>query len=65
MLFSLIRNGGGIIEAVFYILSSLVVIFLTLPIHEFSHGFVASKLGDPTPNIRADLPLIRLLILII
>ena len=57
MLFSLIRNGGGIIEAVFYILSSLVVIFLTLPIHEFSHGFVASKLGDPTPKYQGRLTL--------
>lgn len=30
------------------ILGSLIVIFLTLPIHEFAHGFVAYKLGDPT-----------------
>ncbi len=31
-----------------YILSSMAVIFLTLPIHEFAHAFVADKLGDPT-----------------
>ncbi|MEE0839097.1 MAG: site-2 protease family protein, partial [Acutalibacteraceae bacterium] len=30
------------------ILSALVVIFLTLPFHEFAHAFVADKLGDKT-----------------
>lgn len=33
-----------------YILSSLVVIMLTLPIHEWAHAFAATKLGDPTPR---------------
>ncbi len=28
--------------------AALVVVFLTLPIHEFSHAFVANKLGDDT-----------------
>ena len=36
--------------AIAYILSSLIVIFLTLPIHEYAHGFAATKLGDPTPR---------------
>ena len=39
------------------VLSSLAVIFLTLPIHEFSHAFVASKLGDPTPKFQGRLTL--------
>lgn len=30
------------------IAAALVVVFLTLPIHEFSHVFVANKLGDDT-----------------
>lgn len=30
------------------IAAALVVVFLTLPIHEFSHAFVADKLGDDT-----------------
>jgi Zn-dependent protease len=38
-----------------YILSTLVVIFLTLPIHEFAHGFAATKLGDPTPRYQGRL----------
>lgn len=31
-------------------ISSLAVIFLTLPAHEWAHAFVATKLGDPTPK---------------
>lgn len=33
------------------IAAALVVVFLTLPIHEFSHAFVANKLGDDTAKI--------------
>ncbi len=40
-----------------YILSSLVVIFLTLPIHEFAHGFAATKLGDMTPRYQGRMTL--------
>ena len=50
---SITSVGGGIA----YILSSLVVIFLTLPIHEFAHGLAASKLGDPTPRYQGRLTL--------
>ena len=42
-------------EAIVYILSTLAVIFLTLPIHEFAHAFVADKLGDPTPRYQGRL----------
>lgn len=45
---------GGVI---IYILSTLTVIFLTLPVHEFAHGFVATKLGDPTPRYQGRLTL--------
>lgn len=38
-------------------LSSLAVIFLTLPIHEWAHGFVSTKLGDPTPRYQGRLTL--------
>ena len=58
MLLSIIRGSGvswyNVIAAV---LSSLAVIFLTLPIHEFSHAFVATKLGDPTPKFQGRLTL--------
>lgn len=38
-------------------LSSLAVIFFTLPIHEWAHGFVSTKLGDPTPRYQGRLTL--------
>ena len=43
--------------AIAYILSSLIVIFLTLPIHEYAHGFAATKLGDPTPRYQGRMSL--------
>ena len=39
------------------LISSLVVVFLTLPIHESAHGFAATKLGDPTPRYQGRLTL--------
>ncbi len=39
------------------LLSSLAVIFITLPIHEWAHGFVSTKLGDPTPRYQGRLTL--------
>ncbi len=50
MLFSVLRQGYSLSEVLVTILSSLVVIFITLTVHEFAHGFVASRLGDPTPR---------------
>ncbi len=44
-------------EIIIYAISSFVVIFLTLPIHEFAHGFVSTKLGDPTPRYQGRLTL--------
>lgn len=35
----------------------MVVIFLTLPIHEWAHGFASTKLGDPTPRWQGRLTL--------
>lgn len=31
-------------------LISLIILIIAITIHEFSHGFVADKLGDPTPR---------------
>ena len=44
----MIKGGINITNIIMFVLSSLIVIFLTLPIHEWAHGFVAYKLGDPT-----------------
>ncbi len=39
------------------VISVIIVVFITLPIHEFAHGFVAYKLGDPTPRWQGRLTL--------
>lgn len=57
MLNLLLSHNFDIKTAFVYLLSTLAVIFLTLPIHEFSHGFVATKLGDPTPRYQRRLTL--------
>ena len=57
MLFNILRGGTSFLNVIVYIVSSLIVIFLTLPIHEFSHGFVATKLGDTTPKYQGRLTL--------
>ena len=39
------------------IISSVIIIFFTLPMHEWAHAFVATKLGDPTPGYQGRLTL--------
>ncbi len=55
MLSGLLSGNIDFIGAIVYILSTLTVIFLTLPIHEFAHAFAATKLGDPTPRYQGRL----------
>ena len=57
MLSSLLSGSLDFSSAVIYVISALVVIFLTLPIHEFAHGFTAVKLGDDTPRWQGRLTL--------
>lgn len=57
MLSELISGRLDFGSAAVYILSSLAVIFLTLPIHEFAHGFAATRLGDPTPRYQGRMTL--------
>lgn len=40
--------GLTLMELTMKILAALTVVFLVLPLHEYAHGFVASKLGDNT-----------------
>ncbi len=55
---SSLNNGSfsfwGILS---YLLSTLAVVFITMPIHEWAHGFVSTKLGDPTPRWQGRLTL--------
>lgn len=57
MLIDAIRGGLSIEEVIAYLFSAVIVIFLTLPIHEWAHAFAASKLGDPTPRYQGRLTL--------
>ncbi len=59
MLFDFIRNFNefSFVDVLIGIVSSLAVIFLTMPIHEFAHAYVATKLGDPTPKYSGRLSL--------
>ena len=57
MLLSVIKSGADIWTVIGVIMSAVIVIFLTLPVHEFAHGIVADKLGDPTPRYQGRLTL--------
>lgn len=57
MLVNAFRGDFSLSQVIIYALSSFVVIFLTLPIHEWAHGFVSTKLGDPTPRYQGRLTL--------
>lgn len=57
MLRELLSGNIDFIGAIVYIISTLVVIFLTLPVHEFAHGYAAVKLGDDTPRWQGRLTL--------
>ena len=55
-LISLVLNGD-FLQAIGYIFSSAVVIFLLLPVHEAAHAFTAHKLGDNTAKYMGRLTL--------
>lgn len=57
LILDLIKNGSNIWTFLGAVLSATIVVFLALPVHEFAHGFVASKLGDPTPKYQGRLTL--------
>ncbi len=50
MIFDLFRSGFSI-EIVIKLCARLFVLFCVLPVHEFAHAFVATKLGDQTPRL--------------
>lgn len=56
-LLEIILHRGSWIEIVSCLISCTIVVFLVMPIHEYAHGFVASKLGDPTPRWQGRLTL--------
>ena len=56
MIRSLLRNGFSI-DTLIGLCASAFVVFCTLPIHEYAHALVATKLGDDTPRLSGRLTL--------
>lgn len=56
MLLDLFRYGFSI-EVVISLMASIFVVFCTLPVHEYAHAFVATKLGDNTARLKGRLTL--------
>ncbi len=54
MIFDLLRNGFSI-EVLMNLMARVFVVFCTLPIHEYAHALVATKLGDDTPRLKGRL----------
>ncbi|MBQ0110347.1 MAG: hypothetical protein KBS41_00250 [Oscillospiraceae bacterium] len=50
-LLSLFLSGEFNVQSVIsYLLSCALIIFVTLPLHEWAHAFTATKLGDNYPR---------------
>ena len=56
MIFDIIRNGFSM-NTVLNLLARVFVVFCTLPVHEYAHALVATKLGDDTPRLKGRLTL--------
>ena len=50
MLFDILRGGFSVPQILAGVFASVFVVFCTMPIHEYAHALVATKLGDPTPK---------------
>lgn len=50
MLLSLLRGSFDPLEMIISLFVLAFVVFCTMPVHEFAHAFVATKLGDKTPK---------------
>ena len=57
MLNMLLNGNFNITSAIAYVISTLFIVFLTLPVHEFAHAFAANALGDKTPKYQGRLTL--------
>lgn len=56
MLFDLLR-GGFSVSTVMNLMARVFVVFCTLPIHEYAHALVSTKLGDDTARLKGRLTL--------
>lgn len=51
MILDILRGNGDGLSLLVTFFSRLFVIFCTMPIHEYAHAFIATKLGDQTPRL--------------
>ncbi len=56
MLFDVFTEGFGI-NTIMSLMARVFVVFCTLPIHEYAHAYVATRLGDDTPRLKGRLTL--------
>lgn len=56
MIFDIIRNGFSM-DTVLSLLARVFVVFCTLPVHEYAHAYVSTKLGDDTARLKGRLTL--------
>lgn len=56
MLFSLLRGASGV-EIIVLLFARAFVVFCTMPVHEYAHALIATKLGDQTPRLSGRLTL--------
>ncbi len=57
MILDLFSSGGNFLELIIKLFSRLFVVFCTMPIHEYAHALIATKLGDNTPKYNGRLTL--------
>ena len=49
---NLADSGAGALNIMITLVAYLIVIVMSLSLHEFAHGFAAYKNGDPTPKMQ-------------
>lgn len=57
MLVDILRGGFSGIEILAGLFASVFVVFCTMPVHEYAHALVATKLGDQTARLQGRLSL--------
>ncbi len=57
MLFDIFSGDADFFILMINLFSRLFVIFCTMPIHEYAHALIATKLGDQTPRLSGRLTL--------
>ncbi len=57
MLLDIFSGNADFLTLIIKLFSRLFVIFCTMPIHEYAHALIATKLGDQTPRLSGRLTL--------